>query len=889
MKKGIRLVLSILIIVAICSGVMISASAVEASSSYLDAKSYLVTDSVAGNTTQPYFAGGKVTFKINLASNLTVTGALVSVKYNKNVLKVVDAGPVTTSDASGNQTEVVTGMHTHGVPKDNDSAYTFAYISANGYKTGGSGKEFAYITFQVIDPTYPLTTIEFVSGDHTSSSVIKTYTNISTLDAGTISSVTAGNKAITLKWNTVPTATEYVVYRKGGADSSYRQLAVVKTTTYTDSDKIVNGTKYTYAIRAKNTSGYGGYIGKVVTYLDTVNITVVNDTKGVKIAWNKVEGATGYIVYKRAKGTSSWTEVASVDGNTLSVNDSAITSGVVYEYTACAVKGDSSSGLAEIKTIQYVGVVSKVTLANANGGVSIKWNAVSGAEKYRIYRKLSGESNWTTLVDVNSDVLSFVDKSAVTGAANYYAVRALSNNTWSSYESFGINYIAAPQATKVTSVINSGITLNWNQVAGAAKYRVYRASDDGKKWILLDKVTGTSYTDKNVTLGKKYRYTLRAENGKNLSGYNTKGWTVQYTLTTPVASSISVSGNSIVIKWGAVTGAEGYRVYRKANAETKWTQIATVSGTSYTDKNLSAGVKYTYTLRAYSGKTLSAYNKTGWVGVVLGTPTVKIANAAKGVKVAWSQVAGAEGYTVYRSQLDTTTGKWSKWKNRGTAKATKSSWVDTKTTSGVTYKFTVRAVAGNTKSAYKASNTVLYLAQPTVKIANADTGVKVSWTKAAGATGYRVYRSQLDTATGTWSKWKTMGTAKATKSSWIDKSVVDGVTYKYTARTVSGKVLSSYTQTGSLVFLKVPTLVSCVKGAEGVVLTFEQNPKADSYRIYRKTANESWVLINTVSGTQNTTYTDKTVVAGTQYIYTVRSVSGKSVSYYNKTGLSVNA
>ncbi|MBQ5882900.1 MAG: hypothetical protein IIW72_00060, partial [Clostridia bacterium] len=199
------------------------------------------------------------------------------------------------------------------------------------------------------------------------------------------------------------------------------------------------------------------------------------------------------------------------------------------------------------------------------------------------------------------------------------------------------------------------------------------------------------------------------------------------------------------------------------------------------------------------------------------------------------------------------------------------------------------AVAGSTKGAYKASNTVLYLAQPIVKIANADTGVKVSWTKAAGATGYRVYRSQLDTATGTWSKWKTMGTAKATKSSWIDKSVVDGVAYKYTVRTVSGKVLSSYTETAQLIFLKVPKLVSCVKGAEGVVLTFEQNPKADSYRIYRKTVNESWVLINTVSGTQNTTYTDKTVVAGTQYIYTVRSVSGKSVSYYNKTGLSVNA
>ena len=37
-----------------------------------------------------------------------------------------------------------------------------------------------------------------------------------------------------------------------------------------------------------------------------------------------------------------------------------------------------------------------------------------------------------------------------------------------------------------------------------------------------------------------------------------------------------------------------------------------------------------------------------------------------------------------------------------------------------------------------------------------------------------------------------MGTAKASKKSWIDKSAKKGVTYKYTVRAVNGSVKSTY-------------------------------------------------------------------------------------------------
>lgn len=889
MKKGLKLTVAVLMVVSVIMSLMVTVSAVAVPESYLDASKYVISDGTVSNASQPIFKDGKVIFKINISSGVTVTGAMVTVKFDKKVLRVVDAGPAVTTDADGNETEVITGMHTHGVAMYDDSAYTFAFISASGFNTGNSGKEFAFITFEVIDKTYPKTTVEFVAGDYTSTATIKKFagqdgTGFATIDAAEIVSFAAGKKAITVKWNAVPGATEYLLYRKGGEDAKYRAIASWKDISYTDTENIQNNTTYTYAVRAKNASGYGWYEGKAFTYIDATIVTATNSTKGIKVAWDKVDGATEYRVYKRKSGETKWERIKTVDSTVLTITDKSISSGVEYEYLVRAGKNDSLSAYSNIASIRYVAMVSKVTLTNAQKGVSVKWEAVPGAEKYRVYRRLKDEKSWTTLKTVDAGVLSLTDTGATSGKPNYYTVKVYSNGAWSAYESYGINYIAAPQISKTNSVVGSGITLKWQAVEGAAKYRVYRA--DGSKWVLLGKVTGTSYTDKNVTVGKSYKYTLRAENGSNLSGYNSKGWTVKYTLTTPTVSKVTTSSNAIKIQWDAVKGTDGYRVYRKAPGATKWSQIAKTTGTSYTDKNVKVGSVYTYTIRAYKGSTLSAYNTSGWVGVILKTPTVKIANASNGIKVSWSKISGASGYTVYSSEYNANTGKWTSWKNRGTAKATKSSWVDKTVKSGVKYKYTVRAVNGLCKSDYKASSTLMYLAQPTVSISNAVNGITVKWTKATGATGYTVYRSQLNTETGKWSSWKNMGTAKASKSSWTDKNVQDGVTYKYTVRSVNGKILSSYKETSALMFLEIPELVACTRDTSGVILEFKQNKNADSYRIYRKTLYTNWTLLETVNGAENTTYTDANIIEGTEYIYTVRALNGESVSYYNTTGIS---
>lgn len=796
MKKSVKSILAILMVISVFATLTISASA--ATTGYLDAGKFTITD--PNGTQQPTVENGLVTFKVNVSSDTTITAALVSVKFDNSVLKVVDAGPCTTTDSDGNKQDIVTGLHTNGMSKDSNSVYTFAYISANGFKTGSTGKEFVYITFQVIDPSYPLTTVEFVAGDYTSTEIIKSYKNMATLDSGIITSIKAGEKSLEVSWNAVKGANEYVVYRKGGVDTSFRAIASTTELSYKDTENLENNTTYQYAVRAKNAYGAGWYVTKTYAYMDTMKLTLINDKTGVKIAWDNVEGATEYRIYRRPKGESSWTRIAKVDDTVLTVVDDTLTSGINYEYTGVVYRSSYASRTADVKEIFHVSMVEKVTLANAANGVTVKWNEIKGAEKYRVYRKVKGESSWTTLATVDGDVLSYTDAKATSGKVNYYTVRAYAGGTWGAYKSFSITHLAAPKASSVTSNIGTGITIKWSKVSGAKQYRVYRKSSGDKSWKLLGKTTSTSYVDKSVTLGKKYTYTLRAENGSNLSGYKS-GWSATYTLKTPVVSSISASSNSITIKWGKISGATGYRVYRKAQGQSGWERIATIKGASYTDKNISKNVKYSYTVRAYKGSTLSEYNKTGWAAAVMSVPTVKIANNASGVKVSWSKNKCADGYVMYRSQYNATTKKWTSWKNMGTVKATQTSWVDGSVSSGVKYKYTVRTLCGTIKSPYKQSSTLLYLAQPKVSFLASDGAITVSWNKVSGATGYRVYSSVLNEETGKWTSWKNMGTVKSSKTTYVDDSVLNGRTYKYTVRAVNGKTLSTYMATEGLAFL----------------------------------------------------------------------------------------
>ena len=184
---------------------------------------------------------------------------------------------------------------------------------------------------------------------------------------------------------------------------------------------------------------------------------------------------------------------------------------------------------------------------------------------------------------------------------------------------------AVPANVTMSNAVVSGntIVVTWQKAAGAATYTVYRMGPGDTYWkVVSAKQSGTSYTDKNVTAGSTYKYTVRgvASDGTTLSpSYDGTG--VSATMTKPaVPANVTLTGakavsGGIQVTWQAAAGAATYNVYRMGPGDTYWKVVsAKQSGTSYTDKNVKPNSTYKYTVRgvAADGTTLSpSYDGTG--------------------------------------------------------------------------------------------------------------------------------------------------------------------------------------------------------------------------------------------------------------------------------------
>lgn len=229
------------------------------------------------------------------------------------------------------------------------------------------------------------------------------------------------------------------------------------------------------------------------------------------------------------------------------------------------------------------------------------------------------------------------------------------------------------------------------------------------------------------------------------------------------------------MSWGKVTGASGYYVYRKTTSGS-WTKIKTTTSTSYTDTSAKNGTTYYYTVRAYYDSTLSSYVTTKSIKR-LAQPGVTLSNTSSGVKISWGKVTDASGYYVYRRT--SSTGSWTKLKT-----TTGTSYTDTSAKAGTTYYYTVKAYSGSSNSSYITNKTIKRLTQPSVTLSKTSSGIKVSWGKVTGASGYYVYRR---TSSGSWTKLKT-----TTGTSYTDTTAKVGTTYYYTVKAYSGSSASSY-------------------------------------------------------------------------------------------------
>ena len=339
-------------------------------------------------------------------------------------------------------------------------------------------------------------------------------------------------------------------------------------------------------------------------------------------------------------------------------------------------------------------------------------------------------------------------------------------------------------ATPVTKATNTliGINVTWNAVPNAVKYVVYRRLGTSSTWEIIATTTGTSFTDNSkLTAGSYYIYSVKAYNSANIpSDYVKENTATVQRVVAPYTKATNAL-DGVNVTWGKVAGANKYVVLRRIGTESTWKILGETTGTSFVDKNVKSGVYYIYSIRAVNGTGYSAYdvNKRFTIQRVV-APYTKAANAANGINVTWSKVAGATKYVVLRR-----IGTESTWKVVG--QTTGTAFLDKNVTPGIYYIYSIRAVNGTGYSAYDINKrfTIQYITAPTAKAYNKSSGVQVSWNSVAGAKKYNVYRRAAGSST-----WVYVGTT--TSTTLLDRNVIDGKYYAYSIRAINGTGYSAY-------------------------------------------------------------------------------------------------
>ena len=260
---------------------------------------------------------------------------------------------------------------------------------------------------------------------------------VNVLEAPVLKNASNHVSGVKIMWNEIEGVETYIVYRKKD-DSSWSKVGSVTATSFIDK-KVVDGSTYTYTIKAKTDAGITSFDEEGVSccYVATPKLSsATNKNNYVHIKWKAVKGAEGYYVYKKTSKNGKWKKIATTTD--VSYKDKNVTSNDNCYYTVRAYNGGTLSSYVSSGVItKYLSVPKLSKISSGKSGVTLNYGAVKGAKNYYIYRKTSGGS-WKKIAAVAGNKTYYLDKSAVKGTKYAYTVRAVNGKYLSYYNTKGL-------------------------------------------------------------------------------------------------------------------------------------------------------------------------------------------------------------------------------------------------------------------------------------------------------------------------------------------------------------------------------------------------------------------------------------------------------------------
>lgn len=419
--------------------------------------------------------------------------------------------------------------------------------------------------------------------------------------------------------------------------------------------------------------------------------------------WAEVHIGSRWVTVDAERGSlNSWNrDELSLSSTDSRYRDEKYKTASYWDYQGSTVSGLDMSYAARATNFMLTGVqdstggkpyVESISAVadSVSGKPSLSWTAMSGADKYYVYRGTK-ESNIEYYA--SSKTNSYIDTSAVTGSTYYYWVTPVTGSTEGSKSNMVFAKCAAASSTSVKPTAPElKITTSagkpqiyWSPVSGAVRYWIYRSTDN-KNFDRYDGTNNTSYTNGSTNMGTTYYYKVKAVNAEG----TTSDFSVSKGIRRkPAAPSVSIyrSSGKPQLKWKAVTGASKYWIYRSTDG-VNYKYYDCTTKTSYTNGSVTVGTTYYYKVKAVAvvngSNVASAYSGAKSLKASTAAPSVKITTSSGKPKLSWGSVTGATKYWIYRS----TDGKSFSYYTSTTNKT----YTNTGAKSGQKYYYKVKAV-----------------------------------------------------------------------------------------------------------------------------------------------------------------------------------------------------
>ena len=505
----------------------------------------------------------------------------------------------------------------------------------------------------------------------------------------------------------------------------------------------------------------------------------------------------------------------------------------------------------------------RISLNAGTGKPVLSWNAVTGAKKYEVYRATSENGKYTRRTTTTKK--TYTDSKASAGTEYFYKIRVVSsksaiNGKYSWAESCR-TACAQPSLTVKADAATGKPSLSWKSVTGADSYRVYRRVSGEGELLPIAEVTGKSYLDRDAQVDTEYEYAVQAVDKKE--GFDSALSTVRKITALcarPVLSSTLTDSGKPVISWPFVEGAVSYKVYRSTSSGKNYKQIGTTAESSYTDESAAAGKTYYYKVIAVSESGESAYSSYKKSVSRCAIPVLSVQAGSSGKPVlSWNKITNAKKYEIYRSV------------NGGSFKklttTTKTSYTDSKATSGTECVYKVRALGSSSSyhspfSDPHGCNVRCGTAVVTAKVDALTGQPSLTWKKVTGAVSYEIYRS-IDGG-------EYLLAATQSAVSYKDTEAQPGISYSYKVVALGAEDVFHGGESKAVSVIATcaqPKLTGTI-GEEGKpVLTWNEVEHADGYAIYRSTSKSKgykWI-----GETDALTYTDTTAGKNKTYYYKI--------------------